>query len=124
MSWQKLNNSELQACRKLLMLDVTEAATWIGKASARTWQRWESGEHKVPADVDVEVYSAIQRRNNLIAEYTQWQIDNDGELLKIQYYHAFKQYQSDNKGASKLDWRIHQSAVAFVFSEGGEVELI
>ena len=124
MSWHKLTNSELQACRKLLMLDVAEAAELIGKVSNRTWQYWESGRSQVPVDVDEEMYTAIQRRNDLITKYTQWQMDNDGETLQMRYYHTFEQYEADHKKASKLDWRIHQSAVAFVFSEGGEVELL
>lgn len=123
MSWHKLNNSELQACRKLLMLDASEAAELLGNVSVRSWQYWESGRSPVPEDVDEAVYAAIQRRNDLIGEYTQWQFDNDGELLKMRYYHAFEQYAADHDGATKLDWRIHQSAVSFVFSEGGEVEL-
>ncbi len=124
MSWHKINNSELQACRKLLMLDVSEAAELIGNVSNRTWQYWESGRSQVPADVDEAIYAAIQLRNDLISEYTQWQIENDGQLLKMNYYHAFEQYLADHKSSTKLQWRIHQSAVAFVYSEGGEVELI
>jgi len=123
MCWHKLTHSELQACRKLLMLDVTEAAEWIGKVSNRSWQRWESGQHEIPGDVDEEIYACIQRQQNIVSEYTQWQLDNEGEMLKMPYYHTFDQYAACNKGATKLDWRIHQSAVAFVFSEGGEVEL-
>lgn len=124
MCWHKLNNMELQACRKQLMLDVSEAAEWIGKASARTWQRWESGQHEVPGDVDEEIYACIQRQQNIVAEYTEWQIENPGKLLQMPYFHTFEQYEAKHKKATKLDWRIHQSAVAFVFSEGGEVELI
>jgi hypothetical protein len=102
---------------------VSEAAELIGKVSNRTWQYWESGRSPVPGDVDEAVYAAIQRRNDLVGEYTQWQFDNEGQLLNMGYYHTFEQYQVEHKGASKLDWRIHQSAVAFVFSEDGEVEL-
>jgi hypothetical protein len=124
MTWHKLNNSELQACRKLLMLDVSEAAELIGKVSNRTWQYWESGRSQVPADVDEVIYASIQRRNDLVTEYTQWQLDNNSALLTMSYYHTFDLYVADHPGTSKLDWRIHQSAVSFVFSEGGEVELI
>ncbi len=124
MSWHQLTKSELQACRKLLMLDVSEAAELIGNVSNRTWQYWESGRSPVPDDVDMAVYGLIQIRNDIIDKYTKWQFDNDEKLLQMPYYHTFEQYLKDNKGATKLDWRVHQSAVAFVFSEGGSVELV
>lgn len=51
MSWSQLNNFELQAIRKLLCLDVSEAAELVAKVSNRTWQYWESGCSPVPHDV-------------------------------------------------------------------------
>lgn len=123
MSWNNINNSELQAMRKLLMLDVAEAAELIGKVSARSWQYWESGKTPVPADVDEEIYSLIQIRNDRINDLSKWQLDNDGETLEMDYYHAFDLFEAENPGKSKLDWRLHQSVVSFIFSEGGEVKL-
>lgn len=124
MTWHKLTNSELQACRKLLMLDVSEAAEIIGNVSNRTWQYWESGRSPVPADVDELVYASIQRRNDAVDEYSQQQLENPDVLLQLKYYHAFEQFLADNKKATKLEWRIHQSIVAAIFAEGGNVELI
>lgn len=123
MTWQKLNNSELQACRKLLMLDVSEAAELIGDVSVRTWQYWESGRSSVPADIDQKIDNLIQDRNEEIGRLTEWQMENDGELLKMNYYPSFDQYLENHKKGTKLDWRLHQSVVAFVFSEGGNVEI-
>lgn len=124
MCWAQLNNSELQAMRKLLMLDVSEAAEWIGNVTPRTWQRWESGDRSIPSDIDMEIYGLIQIRNKMIDELTGWQVENHGELLKMKYYHTFEQFEADHEGANRVTWRIHQAAVSFVFSEGGEVELI
>jgi len=127
MSWNTLNNSELQACRKLLMLDVSEAAELIGKVSPRTWQYWESGRSKVPPDVDSEIYLLIGMRNELVGELTEKQYNMEQEdenaTLTLNYYHTFEQYAADYPGKNQVCWRIHQAAVAFVFSEGGNVEL-
>lgn len=125
MCWSKLTNSELQAMRKLLMLDVVEAAELIGNVSARSWQRWEDGTRTVPSDIDMEIYALIQMRNDKVGELTEKQIklEAKGKTLKMKYYHMFDDYIADFKKANKIDWRIHQAAVSFVFSEGGEVEL-
>lgn len=127
MSWHKLNNSELQAMRKLLMLDVSEAAELIGKVSQRTWQYWESGRSPVPDDVDAEIYGLIQMRNDIIHDLTETQVKSElsdkPDELKMHYYHTFEQFESEHAGKNKVDWRVHQAAVSFVFSEGGDVEL-
>jgi hypothetical protein len=125
MSWLKLTNSELQATRKILMLDVSEAAEGIGKVSNRTWQYWESGRSKVPDDVDMEIYGLVKIRNDMIDEHKKKQMECEevGEIYKIPYYHTFEQYIADHPEHSKVNWRLHQAAVSFAFSEGGEVEL-
>lgn len=115
MSWSKLNNHELQAMRKLLMLDVSEAAQWIGKVSNRTWQYWEAGRNKVPDDVDMEMYALIQQRNELIEEL--------GDQNTLPYYHAFEDYQAAYPDHNPMQWRLHQSAVSFLFSLGGDIQL-
>lgn len=63
-----MNHKELQACRKLLMLDVSEAAELVGKVSARTWQYWESCRYPVPQDVEDEMQALIARRLELMGE--------------------------------------------------------
>jgi len=124
MSWNTLTNSELQAMRKLLMLDVTEAAELIGKCSTRSWQYWESGRSPVPGDVDMEIYGLIQLRNDKIDHWGKWQMENQGKELQLNYYHTFEQYQLDHPTENKVSWRVHQAAVSFLFSEGGDIELI
>ena len=126
MSWSKLSNSELQAMRKLLMLDVSEAAELIGNVSPRSWQYWESGRSAVPDDVDMEIYGLIQQRNDLIDKLLEEQeaAEKSGKVFVMEYFHTFDQFASKFPGKNKVDWRIHQAAVSFIFSEGGEVELI
>ena len=61
-----MNNHELKMCRKLLFLSEKEAARYIGKVSARTWQRWEGGEYCIPKDVEEKTISLLRIRDSLI----------------------------------------------------------
>ena len=119
MSWEKLNNHELQACRKLLMLDVSEAAELIGKVSPRTWQYWESGRSAVPDDVDMEMYGLIGLRNSMIEAIT----DEFEEGSPIPYFHYFDEFSEAFPDQNKVTWRLLQSAASYVFCEGGDVQL-
>ena len=124
MSWAELSASELQAMRKILMLDVKEAAELIANVSVRTWQYWESGRSKTPDDVEMEIYGLIEQRNRMIEDLVDKLEELDGEVLKMHYFHTYEEYEKKYPGKNKIDWRLHQSAVSFVFSQGGDVELI
>ena len=111
-----MNNHELQALRKILMLDVSEAAQYVGKVSARTWQYWESGRNKVPQDVVESIRNLIQEREELLKkmvlpckEYT------ETHKLIIKYYHYFDLFLSENENVTELNWRIHQSVASAIF---------
>lgn len=120
MSWQEINRFELQAIRKLLMLDVTEAAQEIGNVSPRSWQYWESGERPIPSDVDMEMYGLVQQRNEVISEIIEAEQDDDPQ----KWYPTFEQFLVDYPGSHKMWWRVHQSVVSFLFCEGGDIELL
>lgn len=124
MSWAKLNNHELQAIRKTLMLDVSEAAELIGKVSARTWQYWESGGRSIPDDIDMEMYGLIQLRDNLIDEFTIHLLDSEEEEIEIKYYHSFDEWLEDGRVDNRVEWKIWQSAASFMFVEEGRITLI
>lgn len=66
-------NSDLQVLRKMLFLDVAEAASAIGDVTVRTWQRWEDGTRKVPADVINDVNDFIAIMHNKLAEHIEGQ---------------------------------------------------
>jgi len=121
MSWSQLNNFELQAARKLLCLEVSEAAEYIGKVSNRTWQYWEAGRSKVPADVDSELYALIQFRNDLIN--TTLDELEDLDVGAFRWYHTLDAFNFDYPGENKVMWRLHQSVCAYLFTEGGNVVL-
>lgn len=122
MSWDSLNNYELQAVRRLLCLDVSEAAQLIGKVSKRTWQYWESGRSKVPEDVETEMYTLVSQRNQIIDFFTK-EVGIYSDFGVIRWYHTYEDFLSDYPKSNKILWRLHQSVCAFFFTEGGEVSL-
>jgi hypothetical protein len=120
MSWQELNNHELQALRKMLMLDVSEAAELIGKVSNRTWQYWEAGRNKVPADVEMEVYALHSQMNECIGGILQAGEENND----IRWYHTFEEFKSDYPNGNKAWWKVHQAVCADLFANtGDDIEL-
>ncbi|MGV6475553.1 DUF1870 family protein [Azotobacter beijerinckii] len=119
-----MNNSELQAIRKLLMLDVREAAEEIGKVSVRSWQYWEAGRSKVPVDIDVEMNLLLEVRLERMGVIDdQLAALPEGEKLRLPYYLSFEQYLKANPGAKKTLWRMDQGIAALYYTEG-RAELI
>lgn len=114
-----MNGRELQAARKLLMMDASEAATEIGKVSVRTWQYWEAGRSPVPADVRVRIEELLEVRLERIGA-----VDDllaalpEGEALNLRYCLSFEEYQAENPGASRSLWRIDQGIAAMYYTEG------
>ena len=119
MSWQEMNHYELAAMRQLLMLSVTEAAEEIGQCSTRAWQHWETGRNRIPEDVEIEIYGLIGNRNRIIAEMLDYKIDESIRLKYFKTHAAFhEQYKKD-----VINFRLYQSVAAYLFAEGGEIEL-
>lgn len=120
MSWQSLNNHELQALRKMLMLEASEAAEFVGNVSTRTWQYWESGRNKVPADVEEEIYALHSMMNECIEGILQ-----AGEQDRnIRWYHSFEEFKSDYPLGNKAWWKVHQAVCADLFANtGDDIEL-
>lgn len=112
-----MNHCELQALRKMLMIDVSEAAEYIGKVSARTWQYWESEKYRIPEDVALLMKNLTHQRQELVSK-----LKNESEtLLKsgqtaIPYYRTFEDFQKKHANSNVILWRIHQSATASVFA--------
>ncbi|BCE02929.1 DUF1870 family protein [Marinicellulosiphila megalodicopiae] len=122
MSSGDFNNFELQAMRRLLMLDVSEAAELIGKVSTRSWQYWESGRSKIPDDIEMEMYGLAQMRNLLIDETLDDYPESDDTHL-MRWYHTFDQFIVDYPDCNKVSWRLHQAVCAFMFAESGNISL-
>lgn len=114
-----LNNLELQAARKLLMMDVSEAAAEIGHVSNRTWQYWEAGRSPVPTDVALEVEALLEvRLDRMRAVDDQLAALPQSERLRLPYHLNFDSYAADNPGATRVLWRIDQSIAAMYYTEG------
>ena len=110
-----MNNKELQAARKLLMLDVTEAAEHIGHASPRAWQYWESGRNAVPDDVGEQVRMLLHMRRELIREIEQ---EAPAGSLTLRYFGSLGEFRAEHDDGTVLGWRLHQSAVAHFVGTG------
>lgn len=108
-----MKNFELQALRKIFMLDVSEAAEFIGKVSARTWQRWEDDTYKIPTDVIAEMEILMHIRQDMIRELD---VDHD-ELPSFKYYRHFEDYKIDYPENTVVDWRLWQSVISQAYSE-------
>lgn len=111
-----MNNKELQAARKLLMLDVSEAAELIGKVSARTWQYWESGRNAVPDDVDVEMHALLSIRGEMINRITDSLPDDCA--VDLPFHTSFETFSTANPGKNRVQWRLEQSVAALFYTEG------
>lgn len=111
-----MNNKELQASRKLLMLDVSEAAEDIGKVSPRTWQYWESGRNAVPADVEREMLDLLSQRTEMMKP-----LDaalERGERPAIAFHQRYEDFRRANCRGSLVEWRLSQSVAALYFAQG------
>jgi hypothetical protein len=116
-----INGRELQAARKLLMMDASEAAEEIGKVSVRTWQYWEAGRTRVPTDVAIEVEALLEVRLERMGAIDDQlaELPKDGSAkLQLRYCMIFDEYTAENPGSSRTLWRIDQSIAAMYYTEG------
>jgi Lon protease-like protein len=113
-----MTNKELQAARKLLFLDASEAAEYIGCVSVRSWQYWESGRSPVPVDVSEKIKTLAQRRLQFIEDVEDVMNESDTDDVVIDYYQTFVEYKADHHLATVIDWRMSQSVAAYFFLEG------
>lgn len=112
-----MNSKELQAARKLLMLDVSEAAEFLGNVSPRTWQYWESGRSAVPLDVADEMADLLRMRGDMISE-TQEQLPDNGNGAVLRYFNSFAEFASAHPDGTVRGWRLHQSVAAQFYCDG------
>lgn len=128
MSWDKFNPSELQATRIGLHLSIKEASEWVaGHTSPRTWQRYESGDNNIPADIHYEMECLAEGSEKLFEELHElaFKASEADEILTIKYYKEQKEWIAEKGSEHPADWRIHQSVAARIFREfRGNVILI
>lgn len=110
-----MNAKELQALRKMLMLDVSEAADIIGGVSKRSWQYWESGRSPVPDDVENKMMGLLEQRQYLMSEI-EARINKEGGTISVPFYVNRAEFAEANPGKSILPWRISQSVAAELYA--------
>lgn len=112
-----MNNSELEALRRLLFFSAPEAASLVGDVAEQTWRRWEAGTRAIPHDV--------QERLKMLATWRQQSIDT--ALSVIDHHHQGDQeivlvwYDTVDDWASLAvrepqTFRPHQSAISEIFN--------
>lgn len=114
-----MNNKELQAARKLLMLDVSEAAEHVGGVSPRSWQYWESGRNAVPEDVSDEMQSLLRMRSDMIADVFEQSGGKRGKHFVLRYYNSLGEFIDAHPDGTVRGWRLHQSVAAHYYAGGG-----
>ena len=104
------------------MLDVAEAAEFVGNVSTRAWQYWESGRNSVPLDVEKAIYHLIEKRRLLIQALTpSEECITESKVFSLPYYHCSELFVSEHPEKNKLDWRVYQSAVTYLFNKHKKV---
>lgn len=107
---------ELYACRRLLMLELGEAAEHIGCVAPEVWHRWETGAAEIPDDVEFDVFALIQLRNELLSALREER--EARSFSEIRWYCTFDDFKHDFPNFEYVKWRVYQSAVATLFTNG------
>lgn len=106
-----MTNYELKQLRRLLFLEVNEAARLIGDCEPRTWQRWERGDRSIPTDVIQTMQMlALTRLDRLRFDF------NDADP-NYRYFETFKDFKSAGGGGNELMWRLAQSVATALLCE-------
>lgn len=116
-----MTNVELQALRKLLFLEASEAAEFIGNVSVRSWQHWEKGDRPVPDDVANQIWDFVNIRNDKLNQHI---VESEGSIEKpqMQYHRTLDDFESATGKRNVVMWRITQSVASELYS-GALVEL-
>lgn len=111
-----MNNKELQALRKLLMLEVNEAAEQVGEVRARTWYYWEEGRNPIPPEVAQKMIELAGVRWHMIQKL----IKRKEESHRLPYTLTLDDYNNRPEGDEwgVISWRISQSVAAHFYAEG------
>lgn len=115
-----MNRLSLIACRRILFLEVEEAATHIAGVSQRTWRYYESGRTQIPAALVVKMEALMRQHAHLKERMTK---DADEHRLKgegrqvIPYYLTFEDYQQETGLDDVIGFRLDQSVKASLYLE-------
>ncbi|MCT4710666.1 YdiL family protein [Enterobacteriaceae bacterium H11S18] len=115
-----MNNFALLACRKLLFLDVVEAAKHIGGVEPRTWRYYESGRSSLPDAIVKKMHNLIRRRESLLKEMrlaaqSHRQLGQGRQV--VPYYVTFEQFVQETGLDDVLEWRLDMSVKSALYIE-------
>lgn len=115
-----MNNLALLAARKLMFLEVTEAAKYIGNVEPRTWRYYESGRSSIPPMIEQKMKALLQRRESLKAEL-KGRAEEHKKLGQgrqvLPFFVTFEQYKEEAGLDDLLEWRIDQSVKSSLYIE-------
>lgn len=106
-----ITHIELKQLRRLLFLEVSEAARLIGECEPRTWQRWEKGDRTVPQDVEQTIQMLALSRLEML------QFESDENNPNYQYFETFEEFKTAKGGGNELKWRLAQSVATALLCE-------
>lgn len=106
-----MTNHELKQLRRLLFLNVSDAASLIGNCEPRTWQRWEKGDRTIPNDVIREIQMLALTR------LEQLQVEFDESDPNYRYFETFDEYKAAGGAGNELKWRLAQSVASTLLCE-------
>lgn len=101
-----MTSAELKQLRRLLFIDVAEAAKYIGSCETRTWQRWEQGSRPIPNDVEQTMQMLCLTRHERL------ELEPEAGNPNYTYFETYEEYQAANGGGNPLMWRLAQSVAA------------
>ncbi|WP_318493445.1 Aca2/YdiL-like domain-containing protein [Photobacterium leiognathi] len=106
-----MTNNELKQLRRLLFLDVSEAAALIAGCESRTWQRWEKGDRAIPSDV----IRTIKMLSLMRVERLQVEFDETDPNYR--YFDTFGEYKAAGGAGNEIRWRLAQSVASTLLCE-------
>ena len=112
-----MQNTELEALRRLLFFSPPEAAAFVGGVSEQAWRRWEAGARKVPDDVASRM-SDLARWRAAAIEASARQISEappDAQLALVWYDTLDDWATLPNR--EPAFWRPHQSVCAALLAK-------
>lgn len=115
-----MNKLALIACRRILFLEVEEAATNIAGVSQRTWRYYESGRTPIPKNLIEKMQNLVACRASLkermSTEADAHRQKGEGRQV-VPYYLTFDEYHQETGLDDVVGFRLDQSVKASLYLE-------
>lgn len=115
-----MNKLALIACRKMLFLEVEEAASHIAGVTQRTWRYYESGRSPIPQGLVDKMTGLLECRallkERMTAEADAHRQKGEGRQV-VPFYLSFDEYQKETGLDDLIGYRLDQSVKASLYLE-------